>query len=359
MSRLLPAHRRCWLLAALALLAACQLAPAAEPFATGLNQPRGMAFDGAGNLYVAEAGALDPNHTGQVSPIVNQSGRVLRITPDRQVSVVADRLPFTNYVAAGDIGATDVAVLGGDLYILTGEGYDDQLSRAVLRAAPGEPPRPIASIRRFVEATVPMDSLVGAGASHASNPYAMAVAPDGGALYVSDGASGRVLHVALDGTIALFAELPGMPPLTGLTFGPDGRLYVAQLSALPLAPGTGGIWVTDAASALTPAVPRLTQPIDVGFDASGAMYVLEFGDGGTPARPYAPASGRLLRIAPDGARHVVLGRLNYPTAMVFSGTGDLYIALSGAFSAAGQGAIVRVPCRALGAPEACPARAGQ
>lgn len=347
------------LLAGLVLLASCQARPTVEPFVTGLNQPRGMAFDAAGNLYVAEAGALGPNDAGPVSPIINQSSRVTRIAPDGQATTLLAGLPFTNYVAAGDIGAADVALLAGDLYVLTGEGYDDELSRAVLRLGPAGSPQLVASIRRFVEATAPVDSLMSAAGSHASNPYAMLAAPDDQGLYVSDGASGRVLHVGVDGNIGVLAELPHQPPLTGLTFGPDGRLYVALLSALPLAPGNGAIWTVDSSGAPAVALPGLTLPIDVGFDAAGTMYVLEFGAVEPATRPYVAESGRLLRIGPDGTPTVVLERLNYPTAMVFSGRGDLYIAVSGAFTGPGQGAILRVPCRALGAPDTCLSQATQ
>jgi sugar lactone lactonase YvrE len=182
----------------------------------------------------------------------------------------------------------------------------------------------------------------------------MVAAPDGSLLYVADGASGRVLRVALDGKISVFAELPGMPPLAGLEFGPDGRLYVADFSAGPHAPGSGAIWAADRSGKLTPAAAGLTMPIDVGFDATGALYVLEFSDGKRPAQPYAAGLGRLLRIERDGTRTVVLERLNYPTAMAFSRTGDLYIAVNGAFSAPGQGTILKLACGALGAPAACP-----
>ena len=96
------------------------------------------------------------------------------------------------------------------------------------------------------------------------------------------------------------------------------------------------------------------MPIDVGFEGAGAMYVLEFSDGRRPGQPYAAGLGRLLRIEHNGARTVVLDRLNYPTAMAFSRAGDLYIAVNGAFSAPGQGAILKIACGALGAPEACP-----
>jgi len=210
----------------------------------------------------------------------------------------------------------------------------------------------VASIRNFAAADLPRDlletSLV------AANPYAMVTAPDGSALYVADGASGRVLRVALDGKISVFAELPHMPPLTGLAFGPDGGLYFADFSALPHAPGSGAIWAADRSGKLMLAAAGLTMPIDVGFDAAGAMYVLEFSDGLRPAQPYAAGLGRLLRIERDGARTVVLNRLNYPTAMAFSHTGDLYIAVNGAWSAPRQGTILKIACPALGTPEACP-----
>ena len=151
----------------------------------------------------------------------------------------------------------------------------------------------------------------------------------------------------------VFAQWPHGPPLTGLSFGPDGGIYVALFSALPLAPGNGAIWTADTTGALAVAMPGLTMPIDVGFDAAGAMYVLEFSNGGTPAQPYPADSGRLLRFAPDGAPTIVLDRLNYPTAMVFSRLGDLYIAVNGAFTAPGQGAILKVHCHALGTPDTC------
>jgi sugar lactone lactonase YvrE len=170
----------------------------------------------------------------------------------------------------------------------------------------------------------------------------MAAAPDGSALYVSDGASGRVLRVTLDGHIRVFAELPNMPPLTGLAFGPDGKLYVTMFSTLPHTPGSGEIWSLDSDGKPSIAVRGLTMPIDVGFDAVGTMYVLEFSDGRQPNHPYAADNGRLLRIEPDGSAMVVLDRLNYPTAMVFSHSGDLYIAVSGAFATAGQGAILKI-----------------
>src|SRR3954470_18612308 len=82
------------LLIGLGLLSSCMPRPVVEQFATGLNQPRGMAFDAAGNLFVAEAGALDPAATSGSLPEINHSSRVLRIDTRRHVTTVVDGLPY-------------------------------------------------------------------------------------------------------------------------------------------------------------------------------------------------------------------------------------------------------------------------
>lgn len=338
------------LLAALCVTSSCATRPSVEAFATGLNQPRGMVFDAAGNLFVAETGAPDPTYSAAVQPEINHSGRVVRIDERGHLIVIIEGLPYTRYTSLGDIGPTDVALLGDTLYVLTGEGYDDLLSRSVLRVslrgATDPTPQPLANLLAFAVSLAPLESQMSTGIAP-SNPYAMVAAPDGRAFYITDGATGRVLRVTLDGQIQLFAELPNLPPLAGLSFGPDGKLYVAMFSPLPHTPGSGEIWGTDAAGVMTKAVGGLTMPIDVAFDATSTMYVLEFSDGQQPEQPYSASSGRLLRIMDDGAKIVILDDLNYPTAMAFSPQGDLYIAVGGAFSTPGKGAILKAPYPAL------------
>ena len=318
--------------------------PGIETFATGLNQPRGMAFDDAGNLLVTEAGVVDNQADAIVSPLTNHTGRVLRIAPNGSAIPLVTGLPFTNYAVAGDVGATDIVVLPDAVYVLTGEGYDDALSRAVLRVVPNESPQRVANLLSFAFGTTPVADQLAAGAVP-SNPFAMVAGPDDATFYVTDGASGLVVSVTHEGTMRVFATIPGMAPLTGLAFGPDGRLYVVMLSTLPVIRGGGAVWAAAVDGALTRAIDNLTLPIDVAFDSSGTMFVLEFSDG--VGRLYAPDRGRLLRIDSDGTRTVVLDELNYPTSMTFSDQGDLYIALAGAFSAPGEGEIIKVPRRGL------------
>jgi hypothetical protein len=66
-----------------------------------------------------------------------------------------------------------------------------------------------------------------------------------------------------------------------------------------------------------------------------------------------PDSGRLLRITGSGSAEVLLDRINYPAAIAFSHSGDLYLSVGSAFSGAGQGKILWLPCHTLGTPDAC------
>jgi hypothetical protein len=150
-----------------------------------------------------------------------------------------------------------------------------------------------------------------------------------------------------DGSLRIVVELPHRPPLTGLAFNAQGELYFAVLSELPFQAGNGAIWKVDGEGTSQVVIPNLTMAIDVGFDSQGTMYILEFSSGPTETQLYAAHSGRLLRMAEDGTPTVVLDRLNYPTSLAFSPAGDLYVAVNGAFTAPGEGAILRLPCRKM------------
>lgn len=328
-----------------AILAACARAPLATTYVAGLTQPRGMALEPDGSLLIAEAGTL--GDTPDDAPVaINRSGRVLRVTPGRNTEVLADGLPFIHDRAGGtDVGPADVALLGGERYLLTGEGHVPP-ARMLLRLTDAGP-QPVADVQGFAMRGNTQAQMAGPAGVQA-NPFAMVPTPAGDAFLLSDGASGRVLRAALDGAITVFAEVPGMPPLTGMAYGPDGRLYVAVFSVLPHTPGTGAVWAADESGAIAPEITGLTMPIDVAFDTAGALYVLEFSDGRSPRDPYAPGGGRLLRIGPGGERRVLLRRLSYPTSMLFTPAGDLLIAVGGAFTPAGRGEVLRVACADLG-----------
>jgi streptogramin lyase len=104
--------------------------PTVTIYATGFTNPRGLTFGPDGNLYVAEAGVgggqtpadIDPGCPVNVniySPYTaGYSGRVTRVLADGTTQTVADNLPSMTDNFGGSYGPTDVAFVGGTLYVL-------------------------------------------------------------------------------------------------------------------------------------------------------------------------------------------------------------------------------------------------
>ena len=104
--------------------------PSVTTYATGLTNPRGLAFGPDGHLYVAEAGIGGDDDPADIHPgcpdIVNvfspykggYSGRVLRVRADGTTETVADELPSTTDATGVSFGPTDLAFMGEALYVL-------------------------------------------------------------------------------------------------------------------------------------------------------------------------------------------------------------------------------------------------
>ena len=140
------------------------------PYATGLSSPRGMAFGPDGHLYVAEAGSGGtqvasgkpecPTHVNIYSPYTaGYSGRVLRVLADGTKQTVADRLPSTTDAYGGNYGPTDLAFIGGTLYVLIEMGgcshglpADDA---AILRINPDGSTNLVANLSAWLAANPP------------------------------------------------------------------------------------------------------------------------------------------------------------------------------------------------------------
>src|SRR6476469_2768647 len=81
-----------------------------------------------------------------------------------------------------------------------------------------------------------------------------------------------------------------------------------------------------------------TTIVSVAFGPDGLLYVLELSDGG--GNP-APGKGKVVRVKADGSIEAVATVLSVPTAMTFGPNGDLFVSNWGA-GGPGQGQIVRI-----------------
>ena len=174
--------------------------------AAGLGSPAGLAFDAAGNLYIAD---LDSNRLRKVTP----GGTISTVAGNGDEAFSGDGGPA---IAAG-LDAGDVAVgPNGELYVL------DVANRRVRRIDPD------GKITTVV-GNGDLDGPAGEGRPGPSVPlaYATGIAVDGvGRLHVSR-LFGGVWRLEADGTIHTVEIEAGYP--FSPAFDGDGRLYVASL----------------------------------------------------------------------------------------------------------------------------------
>ena len=74
---------------------------------------------------------------------------------------------------------------------------------------------------------------------------------------------------------------------------------------------------------------NLTTPIDLAFDTSGQLYVIEFLETSETGDPYRGTTGRLIRLEPEGdgwiVGRVLVQGLPFPTALLIDGDDRIYI----------------------------------
>jgi plastocyanin len=314
-----------------------------EVYATGLINPKGMAFADDGTLYVAESGAPGdvmvplPVNFGGEGPI-GTNARVSKIPPGGEREDAITGLPNIGlYGGVEMLGAGSITNMDGQLYeVAAGHmTISPELSRMT-----DDKLEPIADIGAFNKNNPPPPT--NGDAVPLGNPYDL-VSSEGN-LYISDGNFNRVLKVTPEGDISILAFWENSPVTVGATVGPDGSIYVSQFSPAPYTPGSARIDKIALDGTVTEGVvTNLTTPIDVAFAPDGTMYVLRYAAEFSPEKKrYIAFGGEVERVLEDGSIEPVVTNLVFPSAMTFGPDGALYVANYGNEANNGEGQILRV-----------------
>jgi hypothetical protein len=321
---------------------------------SGLDNPRGLAFAPNGALYVAEAGRGGSGPCAVNGANENRcygtTGAITRLWRGEQ-SRVAQSLPSHALPDGSSAsGPNDISFQGtGGAYITLGLGggvaFDEALGSEFLGTLIHMPVGGNWKVAADVAAHEFEENPAGGPVD--SNPFGVLAEP-GGRLVVDAGAN-ALLRVAANGTIETLAVIPTQPnptPIgppnveavpTAVARGPDGALYVGQLTGFPFVQGLAKIYRVFPGQAPVVHCSGFKTITDLAFGPDGSLYVVEHATGGVF---FPPDSGQLSRVAPDCARTPLLVGLDRPTSVVVGADGAIYVTNHGI--TAGAGEVLRV-----------------
>ena len=182
-----------------------------------------------------------------------------------------------------------------------------------------------------------------------SNPYSVLPLP-GRTAYTDAG--GNALNViAANGKITNLAVFPNRPVGTSsmqavpttVTIGPDGAFYVGQLTGAPFPLNGANVYRVPAGGGAPEIFESgFTKIIDIAFGPDGSLYVLQISSAGGP--PPQGGTGSLIRVAPDHTKTTIVpagGPLVAPGGIVVTADGTIYVT-NFSVQPGGVGTVVRI-----------------
>jgi hypothetical protein len=343
--------------AALAVGALCALGVAASTagaatsvtvVARGLDNPRGLTFTPNGNLYVAEAGhggseCLPPG-PGLGGSCIGFTSGISQITASGVRRVVTGLVSDANPDGTFATGIDGISAQGGRLFGIETASSDFLPASPNPFLSPATISMAGAQLGHLIEAQPSGRWKATADVGHTdfvwsgdnanlvpgqfpdANPYAVLAEP--GVEWVIDAASNTLDEVRANGTVTVVAFFPN-PPVpdavpTCIDRGPDGALYVGELTGAGNAPGSSIVWRVVPGQAPVAWATGLTAVTGCGFGADGQFYAVEFSTLGLINA--APSTGAVVRVAPGSTSpDVIAGDLSFPGGFAAGADGSLYV----------------------------------
>lgn len=338
--------------------------PKIEVIASGLDSPRKLNFGPDGALYVAEAGRGGP---GASIPSPSQPGAVLSYGATGAITRiqngVADRvvtglpsLALPNGADAAGVNDIDFDA-AGNAYAIVGFASNPANRDSIIQVPDFAQ---LIAIDNF-DGGSSWTRLIDFGAYElnnnpdgqdvVTNPYDLLI-KDNTAYVIDAGANDLLSQRAFSSKLTLETVFPSRSatdPLTGqavvqqsvptaITVGPDGAFYVSELTGYPLQAGAAQVYRLNAEGQPEVYAGGFTNIVDLAFDRTGGLYVLEYDADGILTGSDA---GALIYVSPDGkTRTTVTDELLAPTGLKIGSDGDIYISNKG--FVAGQGEVLRL-----------------
>lgn len=313
---------------------------------SGLDAPRGLAFGPEGALYVAEAGrgGAGPCITVRGLPVCyGPTGAISRLWHGEQRRIV-DGLPSTINAVGDVVGPMDISMLGrGAAYATIGFGTDpalrSQLGEAghlfgnLIKVAASGEWRAVSDVSEYETEFNP------AGGPLDSNPYGLLA--ESGHQVIADAGANALLERDANGNLSEIATFTSRPFAstdavpTSVVRGPDGALYVGQLTGLPFTAGAANVYRIVPGQAAQVYLSGFKTIIDIALGLDGSLYVLQYATG-----PFLSGNGALIRVHPDGIRETITAALTQPTSVAFGPDGALYVSNRG--NSVGIGEVIRI-----------------
>ena len=121
---------------------------------------------------------------------------------------------------------------------------------------------------------------------------------------------------------------------TTVVLGPDGAYYVGQLTGFPFQPGSANIFrVSPDGGIPTVALSGFTNIISIAFGPNGALYVLEISKNGLLS---GDPTGALFKVQHGVRTELAAGQLSMPGGLAIASDGTIYVTNWSVLAGGGQ-----------------------
>jgi hypothetical protein len=298
-------------------------------------------------MFVGLAGSGGDAHgTPEASPFYGGSTGGVATVRDGTVTMLASGLPSSVWREIDWVwGVNDVEILGDHLYALVGgggavHGNPDHPSGVYRINADGSN-EVVADLGTWVDEN-PVAHTPPEGAPNGGSFFDMASVGD--ALWVVDSVNGQVLQVTPAGEISRVVDLSeGHPVPSAIAADPDGGAYVADLTPAPYVEGSAIVRHVAADGTTTEVWTGLTTVTGLEIGPDGTLYVVELSSQISDAEPFlTDGSGRILRQTGPDTGEVVASGLDYPVELGIGPDGGFYVSVPAFGADEGTGEILRL-----------------